>query len=649
MAFPTIPTVAAGRVQTATQLNNSGTRTFPSLSTLTKNSGDLLIAICVGYQSAAASGSVFSAWGAGFTEFLDTGGGTGQINFGAAYKWSTGSETGTFTVTQAGAVTGHAAMILLSISGAHATTPPEAGAGSLTQTIFAADIPALDPAGWGTQDTLWIAVGGCGETSTAGSFTGITAGPTNYTGYVDTFFSDVTGGVEAAVAFRQRTAASEDILIDDGFVVDISNARNAGVLLAVRPAATERTVTQAQETDSAQTVSGTIAPQARNITLVTETDSVGQIVAFQPLPATEADSGQPLSTQGGRSITTATTTASAQALNVDKAVTITPASETDAAISSGRTLTYVVETDAAQPLSASRKQLTPVTETDLAGDIVELQPLPALETDSPQVLVATQSGRSLTPATSTAQAQLLSFTQGGGRTIAPATETDLANTIVSLRPLPATTTASAQALQATYGGKNIAFVQESDSARPIASGAGVNLPEFEASVPFPYNQRVAVGDLSTVVALSVTVVVGGSKSILPATETNTAQALTVQKGATITRVSTTDAPQAVTNNKTLGGIAPATTTTTVRGLSYTQGGSVHYVIDPVVDTNTALDASRTKLIFMTLGIVTSLNTARFTRAANRPTGGLALIDHEPATGLTLTDHTQTEDLAFIDI
>jgi len=56
VTFPTIPTVAATRVVTGVQANTTATRTFPNLSGLTKNSGDLLIAIVVGYQSSAASG-----------------------------------------------------------------------------------------------------------------------------------------------------------------------------------------------------------------------------------------------------------------------------------------------------------------------------------------------------------------------------------------------------------------------------------------------------------------------------------------------------------------------------------------------------------------------------------------------------------------
>src|SRR5574339_1241304 len=100
MAFPTIPTVAAGRLLTATQADTSATRTFPSLSSLTKNSGDLLVAIVIAYQTSTGTDAAFSSWGGSFTEFSDTATST-TIAIGCAYQWSTGSATGSFTVTQA--------------------------------------------------------------------------------------------------------------------------------------------------------------------------------------------------------------------------------------------------------------------------------------------------------------------------------------------------------------------------------------------------------------------------------------------------------------------------------------------------------------------------------------------------------------------
>lgn len=243
MAFPTIPT--GGRVLT-TNIDGTGTRTFPDLSGLTKNSGDLLIAIIVAYQSSsgagAPSGTVFSSWGGSFTEFCDqmtTNSSTMAI--GCAYKWSTGSETGTFDVTQAATITGGASLILLSIPGAHASTPPEVGT-IANGTAAAADPGSLNPAGWDAEDTLWISVVASGMTNATGSWTGTgTTAPTNYTDRVDTNRADdsTIGRVEGAVSFRQVNAASED---PGTAGVDTSNARNSALLIAVRPTPTVRRI-----------------------------------------------------------------------------------------------------------------------------------------------------------------------------------------------------------------------------------------------------------------------------------------------------------------------------------------------------------------------------------------------------------------------
>ena len=231
MAFPTIPTVANGRVLVTTQANTTSPRTFPTLSSLTKNSGDLLVAIIVGYQSSLTS-AIWSSWGASFTELLDIGVST-QHCVGIAYKWSDGTETGTFTVAQAGTITGHAAMVLLSIAGVNPTEVPAVLAALATDTAAAADPGALDPANWAAEDTLWVAVAGSGETSTSGAFTGVTAAPTNYTDYAATAISsDAVGGVNAAVAFRQLNASSENV---GTFSVDTSNARNCATVIAIRP------------------------------------------------------------------------------------------------------------------------------------------------------------------------------------------------------------------------------------------------------------------------------------------------------------------------------------------------------------------------------------------------------------------------------
>ncbi len=229
MAFPTIPTVAAGRILFTLNTAGGATKTFPDLSSLTKVAGDLLIAICIEYDGNSTNAE-FSGWGGSFLEFADQAD-TATMAIGAAYKFSTGSETGTFTVTTADTSTNDSCMILMAISGAHDVTPPEAGT---MATGTAPDVGSLNPAGWDAEDTLWIAVGASGETGTGGSYTGIDTAPTNYTNQADSGISaDAIGGVEGSVAFQQLNAASEDA---GPWSMDTSNARGAALLIAVRPA-----------------------------------------------------------------------------------------------------------------------------------------------------------------------------------------------------------------------------------------------------------------------------------------------------------------------------------------------------------------------------------------------------------------------------
>lgn len=275
MTFPTIPTVAAGRVLT-TNIDGTGTRTFPDLSGLTKNSGDLLIAIIVAYQDAGSSGAIFSSWGASFTEFNDqmtTAGST--MAFGCAYKWSTGSETGTFTVTQASA-TGGASLILLSIPGAHASTPPECGT-IANGTSAAADPGSFNPAGWGAEDTLWISLVASGMTSGSGTWTATgTAAPTSYGNRVDTNRADdsTIGRVEGAVSFRQLNAASEDVGTAG---VDTSNARNSACILAVRPVAAVSVALTGEAGTGAVGSFGATISVALNSTGASATGAVGTL------------------------------------------------------------------------------------------------------------------------------------------------------------------------------------------------------------------------------------------------------------------------------------------------------------------------------------------------------------------------------------
>lgn len=242
MAFPTIPTVAANRVLFS-NVAGTGTRTFPSLSApFVHNAGDLLLALIVAYQSSsgqgAPGGAVFSSWGASFTEFMDqmTTNST-TMAIGGAWKIATGAESGTFTVAQAATITGGASMCLMSIPEAYIFAAPEFT--TIANGTGAADPGALTPTA-GTQDYLWIAVEGNGETNASGAWNGVTSAPTNYVSYADAATPDTStvGECEIAVAFRQLRTNSENV---GAFTGDTSNTRDSAVLLAVRPVSTTQT------------------------------------------------------------------------------------------------------------------------------------------------------------------------------------------------------------------------------------------------------------------------------------------------------------------------------------------------------------------------------------------------------------------------
>lgn len=553
MAFPTIPTAAASRVLVNTQANTTATRTFPSLTGLTKNAGDLLIAICVVYQSSAAAGAVFSGWTGGFTEFLDVGGSTSNMSIGAAYKWSDGTESGTIAVTQAATVVGHAAMILLSIPEAHLSTPPEGGT-IVNGTAAAANIAALNPSGWDSEDTLWIAVAGVGETGTGGAFDGLSAAPANYNNYAETGISaDAVGGVEAAVAFRQLAAASDD---PGTFTVDVSNARNSAVLLAVRPKVVQQvTINPASESDSPQAVSfvqGTVS-----VAVVSETDLANTIVPLQPLPAAETSTALVL----------------------------------DFEIVAAHELVPVAETDSAGTLRVPRLVAAAVTETAVALTVTK--PIVktvahAAETDSVQAVTFSQvSDFDIAAVLETDSAQTLTYSQAGAYTLSPAAETDTVQAV----------TAAKRA--------SVAAAAETDLAVGFTAGVSITAAaETDTGVALTKSKRAtAVAVAETDAAQAVAYSQAGAFNIAPASETDTAQPLAVPQTVSITFAGTLEAAVAVTHSRSLT-VAAATETSTALTLTHVKTVSfVHaaetdearplpfggvYAISTVSETNTAV-------------------------------------------------------------
>ena len=120
------------------------------------------------------------------------------------------------------------------VTGAHASTL-SAGVGATGAITL--DFAALDPAGWGAEDTLWFIFGA----NVNGTRT-VTTWPAGYTGSQRrTGTETTTTGASLASAYRTLAASSED----PGTLTWTGGADLAGITIAVRPAAV---VTQAGTT-----------------------------------------------------------------------------------------------------------------------------------------------------------------------------------------------------------------------------------------------------------------------------------------------------------------------------------------------------------------------------------------------------------------
>jgi hypothetical protein len=217
MSFPTVVAVNGGN---ATVDATSVTINLPDGS-------DVANRLILLFFTSDGGGESFT-WPTGFTEILAE----GRTDFtnGVAYQFTTGSEgyastgaTTTLTITSV-EQSAHTTYLL---SGVDTATPPEA-ATATTGTSTAPNSGSLNPAGWGTEDTLWFTFASAnGLSSTTPRFSGY---PTNYTnGRSD--ISAGGNGVVQGVARRELNAASED---PGAFTIDTSAGWRASTI-GVRP------------------------------------------------------------------------------------------------------------------------------------------------------------------------------------------------------------------------------------------------------------------------------------------------------------------------------------------------------------------------------------------------------------------------------
>lgn len=87
--------------------------------------------------------------------------------------------------------------------------------------------PALNPGGWGTENTLWIAY------AAGSSYTAMTSYPANYASGTHNLSNTGTGGASASSAWRENAVASED----PGTFTMSTNSDGVSFTIAVRPPA----------------------------------------------------------------------------------------------------------------------------------------------------------------------------------------------------------------------------------------------------------------------------------------------------------------------------------------------------------------------------------------------------------------------------
>lgn len=219
MAFPT--------VQSITETNNSFVSTHSFDLPATINAGDLLLLI-VGISDNSENATTPTDW----TKLDETNGTSRDIVI--FYKIADGDEDGGSVSLDTDTSEDTSGQVYR-ITGWNGTASGiEAGTGVTddTQTDDSPDPPSLNPSGWGTEDTLWIAVCTHDPTDSVSSY------PTNYTNGTDTKSGDLGSDSRIATARRENNTASED----PGVFTMSDGAAWIAQTIAIRTGAGEQTL-----------------------------------------------------------------------------------------------------------------------------------------------------------------------------------------------------------------------------------------------------------------------------------------------------------------------------------------------------------------------------------------------------------------------
>jgi hypothetical protein len=236
VAFPTIHGVSH------THVTANATSTAAALPDGSNVVGRLVI-VC-----ATKDGTGAFTWPSGWTQIAASNDGSSASRTEVRYRIIDGTEgfdgTGdTITLTHASEETACSA---ITYSSWHGTTPPEAA--TATGTTGNANPPSLNPAGWGTEDTSWIAYCGLDASVT------VTGWPTSYSDNQHGDNTGGTGGCSHGFATRGLNAASDD----PGTFTNGSESWMA-VTIAVRPAPPTTTASGGVATEAFSAVGSTFA------------------------------------------------------------------------------------------------------------------------------------------------------------------------------------------------------------------------------------------------------------------------------------------------------------------------------------------------------------------------------------------------------
>lgn len=215
------PTISDLLVQTFSTAATSHNVTMPA----TVDSGDLLLML---FTNDIAAAGTTTTTPSGWTLVPATAGNSNnQVRVLIYAKVATGSEDGT-NVDVVTSVSEEAAVQTYRIKAGEwsgTLAGVEATAASNASTANP-DPASLNPSGWGTENTLWIAYAG------GSSFNSVTTYPTNFTGGVHTQSNTGTGGASVSSAWQESASAS----IDPGtFTMNAANDSSA-FTIAIRPA-----------------------------------------------------------------------------------------------------------------------------------------------------------------------------------------------------------------------------------------------------------------------------------------------------------------------------------------------------------------------------------------------------------------------------